>query len=710
MDWSDVVWPPPRCRASLQKYQHQDVICLPLIDFQKANLNLQFYLESADGSAVSRKANDRWHGDPHPALSIVQTTAKLHPLVRSTAMRFSIGVPESESMVLTPGPRADAAAALTLLKERVFENDSHFLSVLSELCLYETRFSTDSIESCDGSLRATVLKLALSNGDLSLLVPEAYNFPRSTDDCNDPLQDSVTESATPESNLTRKWLSPFDTKSFAIEFPVLHRTNFVRHGGIRDPPGPATHFDFPAYLWDVGSLLDLSPIQAKWRETWLSLRQVAMTLQPLEGETLEERMLRPHRLFEHLDKGDTIKVVKEDLLENSVLSELNPLWKEFSRAGVNIFLMPLANLVEKDNRARQVLISILFDILAFLHEEARDGRQPLAQGAANSIWHSIRVDALLRGGQPLPDEVGPELFEHPDVLTRASETVRLDRSLQPNGDYYQVWLFDRIISKGQLWVGRFRREPPALNEANIRGCPGSSMLPPTKGHDKSETPLDFLTSSESRQFASEPRPSSFPGKPKGKERANKSRMQRQLRNMMLAGMIEAMRDGPTEGKRTPSSPGQHPSSVPTGNLLNFILMASELGDGLTRTSEKDEQRQKDLVSVFDVDGPCVIATPYSSEWEVLPHPEYRSLSICWVVEPAGRSAPRGRGEQGDTVVNDEGKLTASYMANDSHLQPCAEDGTREHPESSNRGKYRVINKVRGMWEIMDLPWQTYNFI
>lgn len=75
--------------------------------------------------------------------------------------------------------------------------------------------------------------------------------------------------------------------------------------------------------------------------------------------------------------------------------------------------------------------------------------------------------------------------------------MRFDRYTKLNGDYYEVWLLDRIISKDELWVGLFRREPLPLNEGNSRGCPEGSLLPLTEDRDKVQTLLKFLPPLES---------------------------------------------------------------------------------------------------------------------------------------------------------------------------------------------------------------------
>lgn len=51
-----------------------------------------------------------------------------------------------------------------------------------------------------------------------------------------------------------------------------------------------------------------------------------------------------------------------------------------------------------------------------------------------------------------------------------------------------------------------------------------------------------------------------------------------------------------------------------------------------------EQGRLNLVSVFDVDGPCTIFTPYDADLETLPYRERRGMSVYWVVEKVDVSA------------------------------------------------------------------------
>jgi len=79
------------------------------------------------------------------------------------------------------------------------------------------------------------------------------------------------------------------------------------------------------------------------------------------------------------------------------------------------------------------------------------------------------------------------------------------------------------------------------------------------------------------------------------------------------------------------------------------------------TGEEAEAERFKKVAVFNVDGPCLVVTPYDSDREWLPRSADRSMDICWVIERVG---------------NDE------------------EPRLRQ---------YRVLANVKGMWEIIEGP-------
>ena len=86
-----------------------------------------------------------------------------------------------------------------------------------------------------------------------------------------------------------------------------------------------------------------------------------------------------------------------------------------------------------------------------------------------------------------------------------------------------------------------------------------------------------------------------------------------------------------------------------------------------------KDRVIERVSVFDVDGPCLVATPYDAEMERLPRPKIRSMRTAWIVE--GIEGPLEEQKWTGSKTVGDGEERAKYTA---HI--------------------RVLHKVCGMWE------------
>jgi hypothetical protein len=96
-------------------------------------------------------------------------------------------------------------------------------------------------------------------------------------------------------------------------------------------------------------------------------------------------------------------------------------------------------------------------------------------------------------------------------------------------------------------------------------------------------------------------------------------------------------------------------------------------------SDEDEtRRSRDCAAIFDVDAPCTVAVPFNGAWEVLPRPTTRSMSICWVVEKSPSQGNR---------VN-------------------ANTGAEEEDEEE---EFQVVQKVKGLFECMNMPRGRYVF-
>lgn len=134
--------------------------------------------------------------------------------------------------------------------------------------------------------------------------------------------------------------------------------------------------------------------------------------------------------------------------------------------------------------------------------------------------------------------------------------------------------------------------------------------------------------------------------------------------------------------------GLHLQLTP-GSMFSFLETVARCYD-----ADAEIRRSKELFSVFDVDGPCKIAIPYDTAWEMLPHPSFRSMSVCWVVEVDG--AP------------EEAQESIFQMIRDSGLSPGLPTRSTDAKPSKS---LRVLDKVRGFWPIMySHPIERYTLI
>jgi hypothetical protein len=152
--------------------------------------------------------------------------------------------------------------------------------------------------------------------------------------------------------------------------------------------------------------------------------------------------------------------------------------------------------------------------------------------------------------------------------------------------------------------------------------------------------------------------------------------------LVKAGNLQMIRDGQDVSKFMPAA-GR--------SLVPRLLLAVGGARPTDSTREADGECARTLFSAFDVDGPCLVATPYDAAWERLPRPEARSMSTCWVVGELDRP--------GDVVPLDGG--TGGEAPHDPKR--------RLVPGRVFR-KFKVLNKVKGMRQIMNLPFQEHFFL
>ncbi|KAI4691021.1 uncharacterized protein J4E88_002498 [Alternaria novae-zelandiae] len=281
----------------------------------------------------------------------------------------------------------------------------------------------------------------------------------------------------------------------------------------------------------------------------------------------------------------------------------------------------------------------------------------------------------------MSDKVDDTLFAHPDVMERPFATLQLDET--HGSSLAQLWFIDRIMHHGRLWCGTYT---PRDHQIYHRS-PGSLQADSTLEEDL-----------EAHQKILE-----------ANNLPEKLIIRKQLSRMMFTMMIERIFAG---------KPGL------SKHRHTMVAYASTTALDLW-SDRKERIRQKTLMSTFDVDGPCLVATPYNSEWEILPHPRLRSASVCWVVElkesSGGATRTHIKKEDDSTDLNpglasgsEVGeKEKAKEVTSDNSQEAKPSSGVEYHTPKNRLGQrdldLRVLAKVKGLWQIMDVPSQMYLF-
>jgi hypothetical protein len=275
---------------------------------------------------------------------------------------------------------------------------------------------------------------------------------------------------------------------------------------------------------------------------------------------------------------------------------------------------------------------LLIDILQHLHAINE-------KSLANSVWQSIRVDALRsapNSSEDITDTHKNDDYWLPDDVTELLANEKLCTNLWPalqfdqihDGNISQFWLIDRIMQHGSIWAGNY-----IIPSQPARTHPTTSPTAPTS-----------------------PNPETSNDQNRG------SILQTQLTRQLLAMKAHEV---------TAADPDRKPEDV-TIMVAAFLTLADL---SIEDTDERD-RRLSARASAFDVDGPCLVATPFDSEMEKLPRPSSRTMSCAWVVEAEA---------MGGALNTDE---TAGQA----------------------RGQFRVLDRVKGAWEIMEQTMHAYTFV
>ncbi|KAF4536858.1 uncharacterized protein LTHEOB_11865 [Lasiodiplodia theobromae] len=420
-----------------------------------------------------------------------------------------------------------------------------------------------------------------------------------------------------------------------------------------------------AYLWTVEERLDFTPIQLKHAETWNSLKCLKFNFAYLKDDTHEDFQRRQRLVTEKFAKNDFLMQQVQNVLNTGtrVLPSNLPGLESISDEAFTITNFVNFHRVEGNIRMQRVLADVIFAILRFLYHNREI--DPRATGLANSIWQSIRVDTVDENRADLPDEVGEVLFNHPDIVANPFATLQLDKTRDDT--YSQIWFVDRIMRDGHLWIGRYNRAPSMMRrKLGYRGIERKADLPQAKSSTSG--------TSKGKKAAIVEEKSIFP---------EDTILRRQLRLWMARLFVDQSSFSESLGESS------HSAQIDTNSLVGYMDVVSR---GIWQP-EAEERRVEGLVSAFDVDGPSLISTLYDGNWEVLPRPEIRSMSVCWVLESVHyRKASTEEQVTSVREMDPEDAMKTSEMEEDTD---CA---------------YKVLDKVKGLWQLMDYPLQQYTFI
>lgn len=314
------------------------------------------------------------------------------------------------------------------------------------------------------------------------------------------------------------------------------------------------------------------------------------------------------------------------------------------------------NIVERNKETQLQLARIIFGILKYLYDLSM-AENSMAAGVADSIWQSIREGDV--HDPSLPDKVGPDLFQHPLDATTPFNALHLSPS--PDGrSYNQPWFVERIMTDGTLWVGRYTRvDNPMDTRPTVKA-------PQTSDEDVSRRSSLMISISG-----------------------------RQLVFGMIATAMNVVSQNSAENDESTSN-----GKLPPGMMRNQATNLAYLLTANPWSPEVETNRAEKLVSVFDVDKPCLVATAYDADWEFLPRPGIRSLSTCWVVEQIAEEKPDGEDDSGWKDKDTAGQADSRNLDVGSTVR------------EGNRGThlYRVVAKVKGLWEIMEPPEKAHYFV
>lgn len=278
---------------------------------------------------------------------------------------------------------------------------------------------------------------------------------------------------------------------------------------------------------------------------------------------------------------------------------------------------PLSDAQESIHNLRELISNIFLSIIRSLNKQ---GRTELA----DAVWHSIAKDAWCCNPEPCDGkhmEFCDSSKDIPDpVLGRPELMMQLD--IAENGKLHHEWMIERIMRDGGLWSGRAVK----TSIAPVPSEGGQSIVPDSREADTSiygDTKPNLIRRKLARAF------------------------------LPVLARAQAVNTDLDDG-----------SDLDIGALTDIMHYLTE------------PQDESPCEAFFDVAGPSSILTFYDAYQERIPHPQTRSMSNSWIVEPA----------PSDEVPED-------------------------HWERNTEGRYKTIGTVKGMWKIqLATPLEMYTVV
>lgn len=580
----------------------------------------------------------------------------------------------------------NAACAISLLRGRYCLKAEDKVAIVANLCNFEIRLDTFQLAKRFKSLRLCLIALALLNADLSFLVPEFSAL--GTDD-----------------------VAPL----FQIAYMNLHKVNkqgiepdnMPRIQAVSQPCLTPGGMILPAFLWCVDREVDFAPIRVKWADQWWSLKGMKESSSSIykvvwerKKGVREYKRQEAHRILNNMRRrhleGHSLRDQQDDRYPGVLFSASVPF-----------------SIFRRDCQAIVMIGDIVRDILSYLlHSDETE--------LANSIWQSLRLPWYDVGGRIafLPDKIDETLLK----ISNFGQLLNLNST--PDAVFAQEWLLDRVVLRGRLCVGHYI-------PSNIKGNGLASVLPfsvvsndiyggniriyshrapPQKpdSHSLVGHTLDMV-----RQIMKDKEPKdrqlldSWATRPMSFE--DSSIIGRDVVKASLYKELRFQWRSPESFKRLDNATILGGAALGLSPSMETFLHYTETYVGWD--IEQQEERVHRRMSAFDVDGPCLVATPVDATRERIPHSDERTLSCCWVVEAKGMDVTD---EEADWIRKEFVRYRRVVLGGSMNIPELSDLELKHVPESVLENvkplRLKVLRSVQGVWDIIDpAPFQSFLF-